>query len=105
MKTKQARGAGFHNPCGFVTDKHIHTHTHRTTHLYYIKEYFLSVCMLSSRHGFVFQVRDVWFSLKGFKFSLLGVSALKKINFAKPEVDCYIRKNQCYPIKSNNSLF
>jgi len=48
--------------------------------------------MLRARHGFVFQVRDVWFSLKGFKFSVLGVSVLKKINFAKPEVDCYIRK-------------
>ena len=43
--------------------------------------------MLSSRHGFVFQVRDVWFSLKGFKFPVLGVSVLKKINFAKPEVE------------------
>ena len=61
--------------------------------------------MLRARHGFVFQVRDVWFSLKGFKFSVLGVSVLKKINFAKPEVEFYIRKNQCYPIKSNNSLF
>ena len=48
----------------------------------YIKQYFLSVCLfvcvLSSRHGFVFQVRDVWFSLKGFKFSGVGVTVLKK---------------------------
>ena len=73
--------------------------------LIYIHKGILSVCMLSPRHGFVFQLRDVWFSLKGFKFPVLGVSVLKKINFAKPEVDCYIRKNQCYPIKSNNSLF
>ena len=43
--------------------------------------------MLSSRHGFVLQVRDVWFSLKGFKFSGAGVSVLKKINFAKPKVE------------------
>ena len=44
--------------------------------------------MMSSRHGSVFQVRDVRFSLKGFKFSGEGVFVVKKkINFVKPEVE------------------
>merc|ERR1712240_25499 len=54
---------------------------------YNIKQYFLSVClsvcMLSSHHGFVFQFRDVWFSLNGFKFFVLGVSVLKKNQFCQ----------------------